>query len=170
MAKKEKASKSTLRIQKKYLVGLSSWLNRLALSGAQSRYRTRFMRDIADVLKEFEAERKEIVEKYVVKEVKDNGKEVWKQTVDNGQPVWEIQKDKEQLFADEVNELLAEDFVLVINEENQAKIACIKDILLNTDYKFGPEQDEKNPMVVMQRIKEANDYDVWCEVFEGLKV
>lgn len=160
---------NVLRLKKSTLPALALWLNKLSLSGFYSRSRTRFVKDIGKVLRELEQERTEIVGRYVVKEDKD-GKQVWKQTVDNGQQVWEIQDDKAEEFSKEVKELFEEEYVVEVNEENRQKISCIRDILLNSAYEFGPKAGEQNPQVIQEKIKEANAYDEWCEAFEALKL
>ena len=47
------------KLQKKYLVGLATWLNNQALSGKLSRERTRFVALLAEGVHELEKERKE---------------------------------------------------------------------------------------------------------------
>ena len=151
------SDKRALRIQKSQIAGLIMWLNVQPLAGKQSRIRTRFAAALGKALQQTEAERREIIGKYVEKELdKQTGKEVWKtQPVDNGQTHYVISPEKVHDFNNEIQELYSEDFVMAVNPETEENIAVIKDILLNTDFEFGLTGDEKSDTEKVAKIKQA---------------
>lgn len=155
------------RIKKRYLAGLATWLTQLQLSGRLSRERTRFVSLLTKGIQELEFDRKDILDKYVEKK-KDpkTGKEVWvmQEGVDN----WKLKEGVEEDFIKEINELFDEEFVIDIGEQHKSKIEAIRDIVLNTDYVFGPSKDD-SPDEAQKKIDQAHHYDVWCESFEAIK-
>lgn len=157
---------NSLRIKNRYLLGLGSWLSILPLGGRESRERSRFVQIASDALVQMEKERKELIDKYAEKE--EDGVTL-KKTVDNGMERYVIPPEKTADLEREYAELLDEDFVLDIGEGHKAKIRTVRDILLNTDYKFGPAETD-SPEEKAAKIRQAADYDKWCEAFETLDI
>jgi mRNA-degrading endonuclease HigB of HigAB toxin-antitoxin module len=155
---------NAFKIKKMFLLGLASWLAEQNLVGRLSRERSRFVQILSAEINKIEEERKAIIEKYVEKE--EDGT-TWKKTVDNGVERWSIPEEKQAEMQKEYADLMDEDFVLDIGEEHKAKTLTVKDILLNTDYKFGP-QGTTNPAEAEAKVRQANDYEKWCEAFESL--
>lgn len=155
-----------LKIKKLHLVGIASWLNEQQLAGKESRERTRFVGILAKEVEEFNKERNEIVNKYAEKDEK-TGKP--KTIVDNGTENFDIKKDKLEAYTKEMVDLQDEEFVLDIGEGHKSKIKTVKDILLNTDYQFGPKEGD-DPKEKEAKLRQAGDYAVWCEYFEALEI
>lgn len=155
-----------LRIKKSELVVLARWLNKQQLAGKQSRIRTRFVRDLADAMRQLEQERQAIIGSYVEKKKTKKGEE-WKTTVDNGVKVWKVSPEKREALNKELADLYAEDWVMDCTPETEEKLLTIKDILESTEYIFGPAPDDE-PETAQQKIQEANSYEVWCRAFEAL--
>lgn len=151
------------KIQNRYLLGLASWLNMLPLAGRESRERSRFVTLVSDTLARVEKERVQIIEKYANKE--EDGS--MKKTVDNGVERFDIPDDKIADLEKDYGELLDEEFVLDVGESHKAKIRTVRDIVLNTDYKFGPSESD-DVQEKQAKIRQAFDYEKWCESFEGL--
>lgn len=162
-------SKDTVfKIKKSYLPGLTSWLLNQRLDGKRSRERTRFVKMLNTEIKTLEQERLEIIGKYVVKEKAKKGeKEKWKTTTVDNRNEYVIEDGKREQFDEEIKALYDEDYILTVTAEHATKMACIKDIVLNTDYKFGAD-DSVHPALREQKIREAMDYDAWCESFEQI--
>lgn len=154
-----------LKIKNRYLVGLGSWLQEQQLSGRESRERTRFVTLLQEQLNDVDKHRNEILEKYVGKDDKGN----WKTVVDNGKEKLDVPADQEEAFFKEIEDLMDEEFVLDLLEGNKQKIRTVKDILLNTDYKFGPREGD-SAEEREARIRQAADYEKWCEAFEAIEL
>lgn len=154
---------AAFRIKKAYLQGLGSWLNDLSLSGAQSRARTRFVESLQQGLVTMDKDRVTILEKYADKDEKG---EVKKETVDNSEQ-YVLSAENKISYAKEYADLLLEDYILDITDANRLQVEMVKDIVLTTDYKFGPRQDD-DANVAQGRIVQMNDYNLWCEAFEAL--
>lgn len=163
MAKKDPSK--ALKIKNNLLLSLASWLNEQSLAGRESRERSRFVTVVSEHLQTVEKERQEILEKFTKKDKDGKPKKI---TVDKVEQ-WDIDEKDIKVLEKEITELLDEDFALDIGEGHKAKIKTVKDIVLNTDYKFGPKEDSS--MVEQQaKIRQMNDYDKWCEVFEDLVI
>lgn len=164
------ATSDALKIPKRYLPSLSFWLQKQSLAGKESRIRTRFVKAINESIRITDAEKQEIIEKYVEKEKdKKTGKLVRKTVLDNGVRKYAIKKGKEDVLNTELEDLYAEDYIMSVTPETKENIKVIKDILLNTEYKFGM----KEGMSVAEQqdaVFEAQAYDVWCEAFEAVTV
>lgn len=155
---------TALRIPRIQLVPLFEWLAALPLSGRESRERTKFNQMIAEGLKEIDEDRLKILETYAELDPETGEK---KKAVDNGVEHFVIPDDQKEAFAKEVNDLYAEEFVLDVLEGNKQKVKTIRDILLNTDYKFGPKEGDTQEQKIAH-VREANNYDAWCTAFEAV--
>lgn len=158
----------TFKIQRAFLNGLATWLNKLTLSGKQSRERSRFVMLLAEDLRLLESGRNEIISRYSEKEMNTKtGVYENKKTVDNGVERYVIPEEKREAFEKEIQELYLEDFVLDVTPANTANMQSVKDIVLNTEFLFGPsETDDVDE--VSEKVRQANDYNVWCQSFEAL--
>lgn len=152
------------KIPKNQMAPLFEFLAGLQLAGKESRERTRFNAMLIDAIKELEKERLELVDKYSELDP-DTGEK--KKAVDNGIEHFVIPEDQKEEFNREIQELYSEDFVIDSLEGNKSKLQAVRDILLNTSYKFGPgEQDGAS--VRAAKIREAANYEVWCNAFEAI--
>lgn len=157
---------TSFKIKNKYVLGLASWLNDLQLYGKESRERTRFVSVLSERLAETDKFRNSMVEKYVEKG--EDGKSKTK-VGDDGVEVWDIKAEELPKFEKEYNELMDEDFVLDVLDGNKEKTKVVKDIVLNTDYKFGPKEGD-SVQEKMAKIRQAAEYDKWCEAFEAVEL
>lgn len=134
------------KLKNTYLLGLGMWLNSLSLAGKESRQRTRFVKIIADRVDELKKFREDIIGKYteekmeLEKEKDGSDKEVPKIVNDNY-----VFKNPEFLkeFNKELEELYDEELVLDKNEGNKSKVDVVSDIVLNTGYKFGWDDEKR---------------------------
>lgn len=155
----------TLKLQRGQLTPLCSWLNELNLQGSVSRNRTRFVALLIPEIEDTEKNRQEIVKSYAVKNEDGTAKVVKNEVtgVDN----FDIPQEGFVKVQLELNDLLSEFVSIDVLDGNKQKIKDVRDILLNTDYKFGPKEgdseQEKNA-----KIRQMNDYEVWCTAFELL--
>ena len=157
---------SVLKLKNRYLVGLGSWLNELQLAGKESRERTRFVNLIIARIGETDKFREAIVDKYVKKD--KNGEKV-KKVLENGTEVWDISGTDMKAYEKEYQDLMDDVWNLDVLEGNKEKLKVVQDIVLNTEYKFGPKegntQEEK-----IANIRQAADYEIWCDAFEEIKL
>lgn len=155
---------NALKIPNKFILGLASWLAEQPLGGRESRERSRFVTVASEHLQEVEKERKEIIEKFANKDEDGKPKII---TVDNGDSRYDIPDEKKAEMEKEYLDLLDEEWVLDVSEGNKAKIKTTRDILLNTEYKFGPKEGDTTEEQIA-KVRQANDYDKWCQFFEVL--
>ncbi len=153
----------SLRLKKKYLLGLGNWLNDQALSGRASRARTRFVEDVQEELNKVEKERIALLEASADRD--ENGA-VKKEVVDNSEH-YVLSDDAKKKVADEYSDLLEEEWVVDVTDANSEQISQIKSIVLDTDYRFGPREGDSLDMTRM-RIQQMNDYPFWCLAFERI--
>jgi hypothetical protein len=153
---------TAFRIKKGQLVGLGSWLNEQQLSGRKSRERTRFVEDIQEELRQVEAARIALLEEHA--EIDAEGKPV-KEAVEGGQERYKLTEEATAEFQKAYSDLLSEDWIVDITEANREQISTVSDIVLNTDYRFGP-RDEEPSWQREARMRQMNDYPHWCEAFE----
>lgn len=156
---------NSLKIKNRFLVDLGAWFNEQKLSGAQSRARTKMVEFIVAGIEAYEAGRKEIIGEFVNKE--EDG--TWKKiaAVDNSPERWDIDAAKIPEVEKEYAALSEEDWILDVQESNTAVLKQARDILLNTDYLFGPREGEPREDTVM-RVKTMGEYPAWCDAFEAL--
>ena len=138
-------------IQKKYVVGLGTWLQKLTLSGRESRERTKFVELLAADVQENEAMRLEILKKYADVDPETNEPLVIEEG-DNKH--YNVKDENIPPFTKELAAYLDENFV-VEGDGNKNKLKVIKQIVLDTQEKIAPEI--------------AMEYDKWCEAFEKME-
>lgn len=154
----------SLKLQNKHLVGLASWLNELSLAGVESRERTRFVNVLIERITENEKFRAELLDKYVTKE---DGKMKKKMNEVTGEEVWDISDENIVLFQKEYSDLMDEEYVMDILDGNKQKLKVVKEVVLNTDYKFGPKEGDVGQEKIA-KLRQANEYGIWCEAFEAV--
>lgn len=154
---------ASLKIQNVQLTPLASWLNELSLSGKLSRTRTRFVNSLVEKIAAFDTDKRALLDKYVNKE--ENG--TWKKVVDNDVEKWDISPEKIGDFDKEIVELSNEKIAIDVLDSNREIIATIKDLVLNTEYVFGPREGDSAQEKVA-KLRQAGDYNVWCEAFENV--
>lgn len=152
----------TFTLKKKYLLGLASWLQEQQLAGRKSRHRTRFVDKLREAYTKTNDERKEIGEKYAKKDEK--GKPKIKEI--EGRNSWDMTKANEDKFYKEIEDLYEEDYKLDITNALKEEFEAVKDVVLNTNYQFGPG-DNTHPSIKSSKIQQAEHYDAWCEAFEA---
>lgn len=147
---------------------MASWLSEQRLSGGASRSRTRFVETLSTAVQTMEKERQAIIEAVVNKE--EDGK-TWKKipATEGQEEKWDIPVDKLPELEKEYGALLDESFILDITEANREIIKSVSHILLDTDYLFGPRENDSRDEVIA-RVRQMNDYPKWCEAFEGLEL
>jgi hypothetical protein len=155
----------SLKIQNRFLVGLGSWLNDQQLSGRASRARTRFVEDMQVELNHIEADRVKMLEGLADKD--ENGAPKKEKDEATGQEKYVISDEAAAKFAQEYSALLTEDCIIDITDANRERMDEIKGIVLNTDYRFGPQEGDSDAVRQM-RVRQMNDYPHWCEAFEAM--
>ncbi len=153
------------RIQNRYLIGLCDWLSSLQLPGQDSRERTKFVDLCIEKISEIEIKRKETIDKYVKKDEKGN----WLKKEIEGRHFWDIDENKLDEFNKEFDAISLEEFVIKIEDGNKSKLTKVRDLVLKTDYKFGPSDSDPIP-TKQYKLRLAADYDHWCEAFEKLTI
>lgn len=135
---------------------LQDWLILQPAVGAVSRFKGRFVRDLApqiqDRLKEIQDAHKELVEKFAAKDAEGNKVFVDEKEEDTKEDTGRVKLSDVKAFQEEYVKLLNEDFVVDITPKNEAEFEAAKGVLLNTTVQFGG-------------IGEAR-YNEWCEAFE----
>lgn len=156
---------SSLKIKNKYLVGLTSWLNSLSLAGSESRERTRFVQMAVERIREYLKYQEEITDKYCEK-----GEDGKKKTEEkNGQLHYIVIEGKKEEFEKEVNDLLEEEYVMDSSDGNKSKLKTVKNLVLNTEFKFGPKDGDSDSERI-ENIRQANEYNEWAEAFEKVEI
>lgn len=156
---------TSFKIQNKFLVGLASWLSEIQLGGIESRERTRFVNILVERIQENEKFRLELLDKYTEKDEEGNKK---KKMNEFEEEVWDLSPENTILYTKEFGELMDEDFVMDILDGNKQKIKVMKEVVLNTNYVFGP-RDTDSPQEKIAKIRQMNDYDSWCQAFEKVE-
>jgi len=157
-------SNVTLILRNYQLTPLANWLSKLSLAGKESRERTRFIQILGPRLQEAEKVRKDIQDKYALKD--DKGKVKRVKDTSSMKVVGEDGKEinpKEDIIdfgknadkaKEEWDEYYQEDFVIDVSEGNKSKVYVVADIVLNTTVEFTGW--------------DATVYAEWCEAFEEL--
>lgn len=117
----------------------------LSLKGKQSRHRTRFIKKMAERLKEVEEQRQELLEEHARKDEK--GQAVMKK----GGEEFDIPDKNKPKLHKEVEELFKESLVIE-GGDNEETLKTVHTILIDTDKTFSG--------------REAVVYDYLCEQFE----
>jgi len=142
------------------LLPLAKFLGEEKLNGKDSRYRTRFLKVLADRIEENEKERLELCKKFSVKQ-EVSGQEVsvyldkeGKDTLDEKQSV-AFKLGDLKAFNDEYALMLNETLIIDITPANKDMVYTVKDVLFNTSVEF--------------KDGNAASYNTWCEAFESIK-
>ena len=153
------------KLKNRYLSGLVQWLALQQLNGKESRERTRFINVCQERLKEISGFYQGLMEKYI-KKGKDGKYET--RINESGEQVFKFRTKKEEdEYVKEITDLNEEEFKLELTEINKEMLGIIKKIVLETDYKFGPkENDSLDNKVRDMRI--AVEYNEWAESLEAL--
>jgi len=145
------------KIKNMHIAGLASWLNELQLKGSLSRVRSRLVGKLVQRYQENEKFRIELANKYAKKD--KDGKPLLNE--DKTSYVMENQEE----FNKELTELYDETFTCPLEKDS---ILSLKYIVLDTDYVFGPKEG-MSPQEQNAKIRQANDYGIWCQSFESIK-
>jgi hypothetical protein len=157
---------ASLTLKNRHLVGLCTWLQGLSLAGKESRERTRFVAICIPRIEEVERLKNDLGTRYCAKNQKDGSLELL--DID-GRKHWSIPTEKQADFRKEHDELENEDFLIDLLEGNIAKVKTVRDLVLNTDFKFGPAEDDSEDERAA-KVRLAKDYEEWCVAFEALTV
>lgn len=141
----------TFIIKRKYLSGLANWLATQKLNGPASRARTKFINLLADAIERADKERKDLIDEFGEKE---NG-ELKKVKGEKGDENYVIPDDQISTFNTEVGVVYDREAEITAPEIAPV-LMIIKNLVLNTEEKIGPEY--------------ALQYDKWCEAFEKLEI
>jgi outer membrane murein-binding lipoprotein Lpp len=152
----------TFRLEKSYLAGLATWLGSQQLAARPSRFRSRFLKDLSAEIVQLDEDRIALASEAAEKD--ENGK-AKVEGVDNEEHFVVSEENQRELNL-AVTELMKEEYVVDITEGNKEKMDTIRNILLNTAYSFGPRESD-TPQEAQMHILEMNNYDVWCNAFEG---
>ena len=123
--------------------------NDLKLKGRVSRYRTRFVKLLEDQLTSVREEHASIIKQYA--NLDDNGEPKTKDV--EGDSVYDIDNEKMLEFAKEYEDLMAEDFVIVVDESNRKMVKSVRDAILDCELEFYGES--------------AFVFDRLCDIIEG---
>lgn len=138
-----------MKLQNKYIYSFAVWLNSLSLNGTQSRMRTKFVHMLNDALLEMEKDRKEIAESYAEKD--EDGKSVLTKD-DKGQEAFKIKDDSVATCSAELIALSDKEITFEVDSNNKDMFDTVKNVVLNTDQKIGPDFSEI--------------YEIACEALE----
>jgi hypothetical protein len=153
----------TFKFQNKYLQGFLGWFGVLGdMTPKEARMRSRFVQLLVPRIQEIAKSHNEILLKYCKK---DEQGEPIKTTV-NGVENYDIADADMAAFQKDDQELLDEDFVLEITPENAEMFATVQHLVLNTNFTFGPKEDDELA-VKQEKINQMADYDTWCKAFES---
>lgn len=146
-----------VKIKNIHLLGLASWLNELELSGKETRIRSRFVTKLADRYQENEKFRVEMITKH--SKLDEEGNPI---IAEDGKS---YEFDDKDALVKELTDLYNEKFTVTLPDD---EFEALKKIVLDTDYVFGPKEGD-NEQERIAKIRQANDYEVWCEVFESVE-
>lgn len=140
-------------------LSLQAYLGDMMLHGPLSRSRTRFINLLLPRIKEIDAERMKIMDKYQVKDPKT--KQPLLITREGGETT-ELSKgirykliDKEK-FDKELKDYLNETYVIDVTPANREDVYAIRDMILKSNDIFGG----RNAMM----------FDEWCQAFENISI
>jgi len=151
------------KLRNKYLSSLSQWLELQSLTSKENTYRIGFITLLQNKLKEIKVLYSNIIESYVEKDKKGN----YKTKEENGVQVFSFkdEKDKED-YLKELTDEYEKEFTIEETDENKEIMKAIKDIVLNTTYKFGPKP-ESDKQEQMRDIRIAYEYEEWKKAFNN---
>lgn len=152
-------------LRNKYLLGLANWLNELQLIGRESRERSKFVSGLSVKIKEIEDLRLELIKEYSTKDEKGNQNI----RIENEKQVFDVPQEKIKEINERYLQILEKDFSLEITEDNKSSMNLIRDLIINTNYVFGPKEGTSE-LEKENKIKQANAYVVWVEAFEKINI
>lgn len=156
----------TFEIKNKDIAPLLTWMGELGkLTGKQVRERTRFIDIFRPRVEQNIKLWMEILKKYSNLDEKGEPAKKMIGPVEH----FDIPEDKVESYEKEYSEFLDENYVLDITESNKITFREMKNLVLNTEFTFGPKEGD-NPIESDKRIRQANDYAIWCKSFEKLEV
>lgn len=150
------------KIKKAYLLGLGNWLNDQSLSGRESRARTRFVEILQEELNTIEKDRIALLDANADKDESGNPK----MEEGEGGKHYVLSAEAQEKVATEYTDMLHEDWILDVTEANRETVQLVKKIVLDTDYRFGPREND-SPATAQMRVRQMNDYPQWCAAFDS---
>lgn len=133
------------------LEALAQILFDIPLKGKESRMRTRFLAMLTEHLGNVVNKEKQ----FLIEEYADRNLDgTIKTSEENPNDIY-IQKEKQDEFYKEFNDLMNEDFHIEENEANKMVLLTVADIMLNGDFEVSGD------VAVL--------YDKWCDQFEEVK-
>ena len=135
---------------------LGQWLQSIALSGQESRQRTKFLELLAPTGREIEKKRLDMLEDYAEKDTLGLPRKKMKMdpAIQKEREHYDLTEESEKKFQKEFEIYLKSECIISVDDGNMEKVKVVRDIILNTRHEFRGEA--------------AAMYDAWCEAFESL--
>ena len=153
------------RMKARHIGNFATWLNSVQLLGKESRARSRFTKILTDYLSnDVEKQRVEIVKKYAKLDEEGNPSVI----IDSkARRIFDVLPEKSEEMNKEYANLLEHNLELHVTDLNRETISTVKDVVLNSQFVFGP-LDNDPEQVRQAKIALADNYTEWCESFEKL--
>ena len=147
----------------RHIGNFATWLNSVQLLGKESRARSRFTKILTDYLSnDVEKQRVEIVKKYAKLDEEGNPSVI----IDSkARRIFDVLPEKSEEMNKEYANLLEHSLELHVTDLNRETIATVKDVVLNSQFVFGP-LDNDSEQIRQAKINLADNYSEWCESFE----
>lgn len=153
-------------IANRQLEPFGKWLHDLHLDAKESRVRTRFIELLGKQLEYIERERVELIRKYAKKD--EEGSPIV--VIDSaGRNLYDVPPEFNEKVNKEYNDLVNGNFVIPIDDSNREFFRALKDIVLETYYRFGPREGDPDN-VRNAKTQLAMSYHLWAQSFDGLEV
>lgn len=154
------------RLKNRFVHGLLNWLQILQLSGPESRERTRFVEMLVKHQGAVEKDRVSLLSKYANKDKEGDPSII---LTDGGKKMYDVPEDNLKELNEEYRKVLEKEFVMDITDLSRPNFQAVRQIVLYTDYKFGPVDGEPEQTRAL-RIKQSHDYLDWCKAFEEVEL
>jgi len=152
------------RIKKKYLTLLAIFLEQQELSGKDNIARVKFLKIIKESLKEVFNKQNELMNKYIKKDLKGNFKI---KKGNDGIDYFVFKNDKaRENYWKEMNKVYEQELTIRDIDKNKSMLDNIKRIIENTDYKFGPNEND-DAQTKQMKIRMSYEYPEWIKAFEN---
>ena len=153
-------SQRSFVIKNKYLSGLVQWLQLQELDGIKNRETIRFISKVQERLKEVDKIYASLLAKHIKKDIE--GKFVT--TIKAGLKFYTAEdKENEEQFVKEINDLFEEEFTIKDNEE---MLEVIKGIVVNSDYRL-TLNEEQTDYEKMRSMRLATEYPMYVKSFNN---
>lgn len=152
------------KIKNKQIGKLCIWLQGLRLGGIQNRARVNILDIFVVQLDVLDKARVALIMKYARKDKDGNPELIIGQ---EGKKVYDVPDEEMEKLNVEYETILEQDFSIEINENSVQIFKEAKDLILYTDYIFGPTTEvtgeEKHKQIQLEE-----DYNIWCKSFDEI--